>query len=180
MSKTPEELPAEPLSIQDLRTWSGVEPRTIRHYIARGLLPKPEGRGPTAYYTQQHLIQLLFVRCIRESAPGLGLDEIARLVATLPPDQIRRVALGEEEVRAVGISSPQQSLMVAEPPGPYRVVAGAPPPRHARTVRETWSTISLEEDIEIRIRGSAPNDLRRLARLARQLGEWLQDEENKQ
>ena len=53
---------------------SGASARTIRFYIARGLLPPPEGTGRTAAYSQRHLERLRGIRKLQ--GQGLTLAEI--------------------------------------------------------------------------------------------------------
>lgn len=62
------------MSIQELAERSGVPPRRIRYYVARGLLPPPVGRGPTARYGTAHLQRLKVIQQLR--ARRLGLEEI--------------------------------------------------------------------------------------------------------
>ncbi|MCS7051889.1 MAG: helix-turn-helix domain-containing protein [Thermomicrobium sp.] len=62
------------MTIRELAERSGVPPRRIRYYVARGLLPPPIGRGPTARYDTTHLQRLRLIGELRERR--LGLDEI--------------------------------------------------------------------------------------------------------
>ncbi|MCX7622238.1 MAG: helix-turn-helix domain-containing protein [Thermomicrobium sp.] len=62
------------MTIHELAERAGVPPRRIRYYVARGLLPPPEGRGPTARYGPEHLRRLQLIRELRERR--LGLDDI--------------------------------------------------------------------------------------------------------
>lgn len=66
-------------SIDELATLAGVTPRTVRYYIAQGVLERPEGEKRGAHYLQRHLEQLLLVR--RWSAAGLSLERIRALRA---------------------------------------------------------------------------------------------------
>jgi len=45
----------------------GFPPTTIRYYISLGLLPRAHGRGPHAYYTDEHLNRLKAIRREREA-----------------------------------------------------------------------------------------------------------------
>lgn len=65
----------EEYSLSDLAEKSGQPPRTIRFYIARGLLSGPEGAGRTARYTRAHLDRLR--RIAELKAAGLTLSEIS-------------------------------------------------------------------------------------------------------
>jgi len=80
-------LPAPPdrrFSIDELSTLAGVTPRTVRYYIAEGLLDRPAGEKRGAHYLRRHLDQLLLIR--RWSDAGLSLDRIRELRAGAPED----------------------------------------------------------------------------------------------
>jgi DNA-binding transcriptional MerR regulator len=62
-------------SLNDLAEKSGIPQRTIRFYIARGLLAGPGEVGRYAVYTQEHLDRLLDIKAKKQS--GLLLYEIA-------------------------------------------------------------------------------------------------------
>jgi DNA-binding transcriptional MerR regulator len=84
-------------SIDELSTLAGVTPRTVRYYIAEGLLDRPEGEKRGAHYLQRHLDQLLLIR--RWTEAGLSLERIRELragAAEEPPP--RRVRPGTVEV----------------------------------------------------------------------------------
>jgi len=63
-------------SLQELAAETGLPARTIRFYIARGLLPGPAGAGRGAAYASEHLARLRAIRKLQ--AKGLMLAEIAR------------------------------------------------------------------------------------------------------
>ena len=77
-------------SIDELSTLGGVTPRTVRYYIAQGLLERPAGEKRGAHYLQRHLEQLLLIR--RWTDAGLSLDRIRELIAGAPQDPPRRAA----------------------------------------------------------------------------------------
>ena len=89
-------MPDDPYSITDLARLSGVTPRTVRYYVAQGLLPSPEQAGPSTRYGEGHLARLRLIRRLqREHLPlaeirarlaPLGDDEVAHLVATTEAD----------------------------------------------------------------------------------------------
>jgi len=84
-------------SIDELATLAGVTQRTVRFYIAEGLLDRPEGEKRGAHYLQRHLDQLLLIR--RWSDAGLSLDRIRELRAGGAEDPPpHRVAPGSVEV----------------------------------------------------------------------------------
>lgn len=88
---------ARRLSIDELATLAGVTSRTVRYYIAEGLLDRPEGEKRGAHYLQRHLEQLLVIR--RWTDAGLSLDRVRELLAGAPEDPpLRAAAPGSVEV----------------------------------------------------------------------------------
>jgi DNA-binding transcriptional MerR regulator len=84
-------------AVDDLASLAGVTPRTVRYYIAQGLIDKPEGEKRGAHYLRRHLKQLLQVR--RWTDAGLSLDRIRELRAGAPENPPpRAVAPGTVEV----------------------------------------------------------------------------------
>jgi DNA-binding transcriptional MerR regulator len=63
-------------TLAELAEQSGIPGRTIRYYIARGLLSEPARRGRGACYTAEHLKQLEGIRRLQEK--GFTLAEIER------------------------------------------------------------------------------------------------------
>lgn len=53
-------------SISELSSLSGVAVSTIRYYVRRGLLPRPEGTTKAARYTNAHLVRLRAIQQARE------------------------------------------------------------------------------------------------------------------
>jgi len=80
----------ERYSIDELSALAGVTPRTVRYYIAHGLLDRPAGEKRGAHYLRRHLEQLLLVR--RWTEAGLSLDRVRELIAGAPEDPPRRAA----------------------------------------------------------------------------------------
>lgn len=46
---------------------TGINARTIRYYLAEGLLPPPAGRGPAATYGVGHRDRLRLIRCLQDA-----------------------------------------------------------------------------------------------------------------
>lgn len=61
-------------TLQELAEKTGLTRRTIRYYIARGLVPAPDTAGRTAYYTDAHLEALNRVTSLKSQ--GYGLNDI--------------------------------------------------------------------------------------------------------
>lgn len=65
--------------------------RTIRFYVARGLVNAPEGRGTAAVYTYRHLLQVLAIKL--RQMEGATLGTITHEMQQMTGDMIeRRVA----------------------------------------------------------------------------------------
>jgi hypothetical protein len=65
--------------------------RTIRFYVARGLVNPPDGRGTAAVYSYRHLLQVLAIKL--RQMEGATLEAMVREFADLTGDLIeRRVA----------------------------------------------------------------------------------------
>jgi DNA-binding transcriptional MerR regulator len=124
-------------SIGDLAGLVGSTPRTIRYYVAQGLLPPPDGAGSGAHYTDDHLGRLRLIQRlqrqhqplseIRERLAQLDAREVSALVADGEPegpadsalDYVRSVLAGP----AATISRPASPKPAPAPPD-----ATAPPP----------------------------------------------------
>jgi DNA-binding transcriptional MerR regulator len=77
------------LLIHELAERAGVSVRTIRYYIAEGLLPAPTTRGRYAYYSQEYLDLIELIRRLKEAY--LPLREIRALVLNLPAEKVKEV-----------------------------------------------------------------------------------------
>lgn len=72
-------------TLAELSKQSGIPARTIRFYIARGLLGGPVKPGRGAVYTAEHLARLERIRQLQ--AEGRMLAEIAHDLSPGPPAQ---------------------------------------------------------------------------------------------
>jgi DNA-binding transcriptional MerR regulator len=68
-------------NIHDL---ASVPTRTVRFYIAEGLIDRPHGAKREAWYEDQHLQQLLLIR--RWTDAGLSLERVRELQAGSPEE----------------------------------------------------------------------------------------------
>ena len=95
------------LTIEDLVDQSGIPVRTIRYYIAEGLLAGPGSRGRAAFYGEEHLQRLKLIRRLTEQR--VPLKEIRERLATLTIDEIRTV-LTEDVRREESVQVTDQTL----------------------------------------------------------------------
>ncbi len=143
-------------TLADLCDLAAVTPRTVRYYIAQGLLGPPSGAGPAARYDSGHLARLRLIRRlqrehypladIRRRLAALSDDEAierSEELATPPADSALdylRQALASRGVPSArtaaapsaGQSAPQPQPPVAPPPGmPVESPAGTASVREA-------------------------------------------------
>jgi DNA-binding transcriptional MerR regulator len=94
-------------TLSELAHQTDTEPRTIRSYIAEGLLRGPEAVGRNARYSRHHYDRLCAIRVLRDQE-RLGLGEIRR----------RFLTLADEEIASIGARlHGAESASRAEPPG---------------------------------------------------------------
>lgn len=77
------------LTIHDLERETGLQRRTIHYYAHEGLLPSPDGSGPSATYREEHLLRLRLIPSLK--AAGLRLDRICRALDQLRVEEMRRL-----------------------------------------------------------------------------------------
>lgn len=173
-------------TIGELARRADVTARTVRFYVAEGLLPPPEGAGRAALYTTGHLTRLELIKLLKEEF--LPLAEIRDLVAGLTQSEIEELLAqkrqptpppGQESAREYIQTLLQTGSAAADSPATLRqVVAGhhktrsAPgssqeektPPTAAVESAATWGRISLHPDVELHVR-QPPTDARTPARI---------------
>lgn len=72
-------------SMQQLTEISELPKRTIRYYIQKGLVNRPNGAKKSASYTSLHLEQLLKIKMWK--AAGINLERIAHLLSHSSTEQ---------------------------------------------------------------------------------------------
>ena len=104
------------LSLSELAERSGIPPRTIRFYIARGLMDGPIKAGRGAIYSEEHLARLAEIKDWQSK--GLTLTEVGRRLAGADR---ARPALGEQ----IGLFSyqiaPEVTVQVQANVSPWRL-----------------------------------------------------------
>ncbi len=172
-------------TLSELARLADVTPRTIRYYVAQGLLPSPDAAGPATRYGDAHLARLrLIKRLQREHLP---LAEIRAQLLAMTDDQIAQAAEATEPKPRLDSDtalSYVRDLMTRVGVAPRyfdRPAAPAPPPdvpppaALVQPDRSTWERITLDPDVELHVR--RPLDrltnkrVDRLVRIARELFE---------
>ena len=186
-------MPSEPeYSLQDLADLADVTPRTVRFYVAQGILPSPGRVGPGAIYGPGHLARLKLIRRLqREHLPlaeirarlaGLADGAVQALVdaPTAPSpagsasDYIRNV-LGESLQRHA--AAPAMRAFAPQPliaPGPVPPLSPFEPRIEPPAPdRSQWDRIVLVPDVELHVRRPLTRHLNkrvdRLIAIAREL-----------
>src|SRR4051812_25973145 len=80
-------MPDDPYSLNDLARLAEVTPRTIRYYVAQGLLPSPEAAGPATRYGEGHLARLRLIKRLQRD--HLPLSEIRGRIERLGDEEVR-------------------------------------------------------------------------------------------
>jgi DNA-binding transcriptional MerR regulator len=161
-------------SLSDLSTLSDVPARTIRYYVAQGLLPAPGREGPSTRYSAGTLARLRLIRRLQRE--HLPLAEIRARFATLddaaierltdeppepPPDSaldyvrsLLRPPAAAPRATAPPRSAPANLRKVAEPsiPRPMPLKPTPLEPLPPNPERSQWERIAIEPDIELHVR----------------------------
>jgi len=125
--------------------------RTIRFYVARGLVSPPDGRGTAAVYSYRHLLQVLVIKL--RQMEGATLEALTRELTGLTGDLIeRRVSL------ALGSGLPRPDrLPLLHAPGTGRgrvgraVLGWLTPVETARGGNEVVRRIAVAPGVEVLI-----------------------------
>lgn len=162
------------LTLADLSRLADVTPRTVRYYVAQGLLPSPGQSGPGARYPESTLPRLQLIREmqrshlplaeIRTRLAGLTDAEVAGLVtpASAPPsdtaiDYIRGLLGAARPAQPPPPASAAPAMTPRSPqaaqPQPHPMAAEEMSAVRPDTVeRSQWDRIALTPDIELQIR----------------------------
>ena len=139
----------ERFRLAELAAATGVSSRTIRYYIAEGLLPPPEGVGPAAVYGAAYPDRLALIATLKERY--LPLREIAARMRELDDAGVRAALRGER-------------------------VPDPPPAAPGATGGERWERITLADGVELHVRADRLDGTIPLAALVRAARGMLSEE----
>ena len=185
-------------SLQDLADLSRVTPRTIRFYVAQGLLPSPGRVGPGTTYGPGHLARLRLIRQLQRE--HLPLAEIRARLASLADAAVLDIVDAPPAPPTPGsatdyIRGVLAKARVSEMPArhafaaPARLVAppmlpvpsmramtdtpSLPSPETQPADRSQWDRVVLVPDVELHVRRPLTRHLNkrveRLIAIAREL-----------
>ena len=190
-------MPDDPrYSLAELADLAGVTPRTVRYYLASGLLPGVGQPGPGAKYGDDHLDRLRVVRRLQRE--HLPLAEIRRRLADLDETTIHDLAHPDpvdlptdtalEYVRSLlgprSISAPVPPPATSAPSRSQRALIPAPEPLGdepsptTMTIeRSQWERVVLAPDVELHLRRpSSRTQNKRIDRLIAIARELLEED----
>jgi DNA-binding transcriptional MerR regulator len=130
------------LGIHELEAATGVPMRTLRHWVKKGVLPGPRGRGRVARYTESHLIRAQAIKHLRASK--VSIREIRQRIC----------ALSDEEVKALVPPTTRATAVVADG------MPAVPPPTTYPFAM--WELIGLAEGLFIMLDPRKGPALRRI------------------
>jgi len=135
--------------------------RTVRYYLAEGLIPAAEEKqGTASVFGFRHLLQLLVVKKLQ--AEGLPIRAIRELVTGKTERQLERL-LGVENGQASGQAARGDALGYLESllqKSSSAPLPGSPPPLASRSAPlasppaatgGTWARVELEPGLEVHV-----------------------------
>ena len=151
----------ERYSLTELADLAGVTPRTVRYYLAQGLLPAVGQTGPGSKYDAGHLARLRLIR--RLQAEHLPLAEIRRRLETLDDEEIRElVDAGEPTPPTDTALEYLRTVLGRASSGPAVLPRPMPAPSRGARVRRTAIDVAAVRGAGTRIR--SPRSSRTTAR----------------
>ena len=168
-------------SISELSEAASVTTRTIRYYVAEGLLAPPEKGGRGATYNEEHLARLQLIRRLKEEY--LPLQEIAALMRGLDRRAVMDLLEQKQRTSVAPRSSAKSYLKdLLEASGGDASDSGRLRPRvEARTKVQSeipegveWRRLVVDDGVELHVRedrlgGSSKEKVRRLLQFAKEL-----------
>lgn len=137
----------ESYRLSELADAAGVTPRTVRYYIAQGLLSSPGRLGAGTRYGSEHLDRLRLIRRLQDE--GLSLSEIRDRLEPPPTPTPMLADAGWAPLE------PRLAMLRSSSAAP---MAPAPPPMG----RSTWERITLAPDLELHVRRPHAGATRRM------------------
>lgn len=143
-------------SLEELTSLADVTVRTVRYYIAEGLLPPPVSAGRNASYTREHLDRLRLIARLKEEF--LPLKEIRRRLQSMTEEEIAEGVGDAVEYRSSASSYIERAIQEsstpmyehARMPQVRRVTPRMPVPEE-----QTWRRIPITDEAELLITESA-------------------------
>lgn len=121
--------------------------RTIRYYLAEGLIQTPEEKqGTASVFSYVHLLQLLTVKKLQ--AEHLPIRKIRELVAGKSEQELETL-LG---VRGTSGKKTEAKRYLESLLAPAPAQMAAPPPQHLDASSASWQRVEIEPGLELHVR----------------------------
>jgi DNA-binding transcriptional MerR regulator len=101
--------------ISELAEKSGVTRRTIHYYMARGLLPPPDGAGLGTTYREEHLARILLIK--RWQDAFWPLEQIKKQLTSMSYEQVQEM-LGRSGIEPPPTEGGEASSLPTAPTPP--------------------------------------------------------------
>ena len=120
-------MPDDPYTLSDLARLADVTTRTIRYYVAQGLLPSPGGGGPATRYGEGHLARLRLIKRLQRD--HLPLAEIRSRLERMGDEDVQVLLDATDSVAPDPSQSGQETLSYVRA---LMAKSGVSPRIHAR------------------------------------------------
>ena len=129
--------------------------RTIRYYMAEGLVQTPEEKqGTASVFGYLNLLQLLTVKKLQ--AEHLPIRKIRELVAGKSEQELETMlgVRGGASGRKTAAKRYLETLLASAPSAPLMETSAAPPspPAQAATQSHSWQRVEIEPGLELHVR----------------------------
>lgn len=146
---------SEERTLKDLCEESGVSERTVRYYMAQGIIPPAPRSGPGVRYPRAHVTRLRLIRKWQEA--NLPLEQIRKQLADLDDVEVERLyqsqapkAARDPEAGGSALDYVRKALGKSGSPSPSQM-----PPTATTEVpvaRSQWERYVVDEDVEIHVK----------------------------
>lgn len=151
------------LTLKDLCEESGLSERTIRYYMAEGVIPPAPRSGPGVRYPRAHLTRLRLIRKWQDA--NLSLEQIRKLIADANDTEVERMVQSPKvrvipDPEAAGSAADYVRKVLGKTSGAARSPTQAPrtPAPDPQDMpgspisRSQWERFVVDEDVEIHVR----------------------------
>lgn len=150
----------EELTLKDLCDESGLSERTVRYYMAEGLVPPAPRSGPGVRYPRTHLTRLRLIRNWQDS--NLSLEQIRKLLADANDAEIERMYQTQKPrsgsgADAGGSAADYVRKVLGKASGVARASSQLPLEPSPEAARSQWERFLVDDDVEIHVRRPLPH-----------------------
>jgi len=148
---------SEEPTLKDLCEESGVSERTVRYYMAQGIIPPAPRSGPGVRYPRAHVTRLRLIRKWQEA--NLPLEQIRKQLADLDDVEVERLfqsqapkAAREPEAGGRALDYVRKALGMSSAATPAPSQMPLIPATEVPVARSQWERYVVDEDVEIHVK----------------------------